>query len=287
MDLETEIINGNIQNVKELLAHGANVEAHNDKGWSPLIIAIQNARFEIVKLLLEAGANPNPPDEKLAQTGLPLNLAADMGNVKILKLLLSHGANINTTDIEGTSPLHFAVSSLKMTKILIEQGANINKCDQDGYTPFTSAIEDGNIKIVKYLVENGANVNFRNGNSWTPLIKAIQSDHFEIAKYLIQQGADVDLIDNQGLTPLSTAIEDMSDLEFVRLLVENGADVHDLQTVWLPISYAIHYDKPEIVKFLMDNGANLNYRDMDGKKAIEVALDKDVDDIDMFKMLVI
>ena len=49
MDFTTEIRNGNIENVKELLAHGANVEAHNDKGWSPLNIAIRNARFEIAK----------------------------------------------------------------------------------------------------------------------------------------------------------------------------------------------------------------------------------------------
>ena len=82
-------------------------------------------------------------------------------------------------------------------------------------------------------------------------------------------------------------IEVNGDLEFVRLLVDNGANVNDVQTGWLPMSYAILCDQPENVKFLMGSGANLNYQDMDGKKAIEVALHEDVHDIEMFKMLVI
>ena len=448
MDLTTEIRNGNIDNVKELLAHGANVEAHNDKGWSPLNIAIRNARFEIAKLLLEAGANPNAPDgndwlpmsviirnelfdvaELLNLTGnfngcdkfyvvnceatkaclegtsksimtidiaeltqslkytngcfvqdvanndtgfwintldyfgngsledamkkgkleflnlliqngakwntnnsqnyspidlaiikgnfdvimlfmkggsydlncldpeldyTPMDLAISSGNIEMVKFLIKNGANL---EAEGLFPLNVAIYpvcdyaikniSLEMIKFLIEQGVTINTCDEDGYTPLTCAIEDGNIEVVKCLVANGADVNFIEGESWTPLNTAIHNNQLEIAKYLIQEGANVNLIDNAGLTPLAIAIEENGDLEFVRLLVEKGANVNDVQTGWLPMSYAILCDQPENVKFLMDSGANLNYRDMDGKKAIEVALHEDVHDIEMFKMLVV
>ena len=175
-----------------------------------------------------------------------------------------------------------------MIKFLIQQGVPINKCDQDGYTPLTCAIEDGKIEIVKFLVANGADIDFIDPYSWTPLIVAIQGNHLEIAMYLIQQGANVNLGDNLGWTPLTCAIGENGNLEAVRLLVENGADIHihDGRTGWLPMSYAIDIDAPEIVRYLMCNGANMNYQDKYGKKAIEVTLHDYIADIDMFKMLV-
>ena len=62
MGLATEIIDGNIESVKELVLNGADVNHQIEKGWSPLNLAIRNARYEITKLLLEAGADPNAPD---------------------------------------------------------------------------------------------------------------------------------------------------------------------------------------------------------------------------------
>ena len=283
--LDDAMKKGRLEFLNLLMKHGAKWDTKNVQNCSPLNLAIIKDDYDIVKFLVKHDVYDfNSSDPKLGRT--PLNRAVAWGNVDIVKLFMSHGANIHTTDVEGTSPLHFAVKSMEMTKFLIDQGANINQCDQYGYTPFTGAIEVGTIDIVKFLVANGADVNFIDGYSWTPLGKAIHCNNLEIVKYLIQQGADVNLIDNEGETPLTTAIEKYGNLDIVKLLVENGANVNDIRTGWLPMSYAINYKKPDIVRFLMGNGANLNYLDDDGKKAIEVALHENVHDIKMFKMLV-
>ncbi|MBZ8182457.1 ankyrin repeat domain-containing protein [Oscillatoria salina] len=95
------ISDGNIEAVNALISLKIDINIHtkgvwNEKGFTPLIIAVQEKETQIAKLLLEAGANPNLPEEDTG--GTPLIYAAKTGSLEIINLLLKFGANPNIRD---------------------------------------------------------------------------------------------------------------------------------------------------------------------------------------------
>ncbi|MEC5030653.1 MAG: ankyrin repeat domain-containing protein [Oscillatoria sp. PMC 1051.18] len=95
------IVDGDIEAVKYLIALNLNLDIHQtgvwtDKGFTPLIIAVESKETQIVKLLLEAGANPNLSEKDTG--GTPLIYAAITGSLEIINLLLKFGADRNIRD---------------------------------------------------------------------------------------------------------------------------------------------------------------------------------------------
>ncbi len=96
---------GNIEAVKQAITDGADVNAKNDFGSTPLIAAALEGHKEIVELLTAAGADLISKDEEGVT---PLHNAASQGNKEIAQLLIAKGANVNTVDDVGDTPLDFA-----------------------------------------------------------------------------------------------------------------------------------------------------------------------------------
>ncbi|MCL2232227.1 MAG: ankyrin repeat domain-containing protein [Treponema sp.] len=109
-----------------------------------------------VSLFLDAGFSPDTRNK----SGVPLlNIAARKGNWEILKLLIGAGAGLNTqADDRGTSPLLDSVMSknLDMVNALIEAGANLDIKSKDGQTALVVAVGAGDEKIVEVLLRAGA-----------------------------------------------------------------------------------------------------------------------------------
>ena len=99
---------GNIEVVKQLLAAGANVNAKNKWGGTPLHWAARGGHKEIVELLIAKGANVNAKND---EDGTPLHLAADRGHTEVVELLITAGADVNAKDDEGETPLDQAGTS--------------------------------------------------------------------------------------------------------------------------------------------------------------------------------
>ena len=124
--------------VQTALKKGANPNAKDDDGWTPLHYASFKGHVEIVKLLLERGANPNAKDN-IGRT--PLHWAAFKGHFKIVELLLVGGANPNAKDNIGRTPLHIAAQKghVDVVKILLERGADPRIADNRGHIPLDYA----------------------------------------------------------------------------------------------------------------------------------------------------
>ena len=138
-------------------------------------LAADLGNVELVKVLLEAGANPNARDEYNGFTILQgrriYKWSADK-IVEIVKLLLEAGANPNDSNSGSQTPLHRAAyeGNVEVIKMLLEAGANPN-ANQGRYTPLHTVAQDGNVEAVKMLLEAGANPNAP-GLSGTPLASA-------------------------------------------------------------------------------------------------------------------
>ncbi|WP_061248486.1 ankyrin repeat domain-containing protein [Leptospira noguchii] len=188
-------------------------------GPSPLYFAIKKENVEIVRLLLEKGADVHFQNNAVYDKSL-LYFAIEKENVEIVELLLEKGADANEKICDlfrRCNYLFFNVIErysnlppkndrrLKIISLLLEKGrVNVNATlVEDGRSPLHYAVENKhNIEIVKQLVEHGANVNGKNVYQQTPLYDASSK---EIAQYLLQQGADPTVKNGSGETPLERA----------------------------------------------------------------------------------
>ena len=175
-----------------------------------LFVAVQNNNTEIVKALIDAGANVNTesyPAYVNTITGhysgrTPLFIAVENNNTEIMKALVKEGANVNATAISGRTPLLNAVSygNIEMVNALVKEGADVNATYDYGKTPLFEAINYGNIEMVNALLTHGADVYARPLNvSYTPILYAksraaqqnnqLQQEHWEkIVKLLETYG---------------------------------------------------------------------------------------------------
>jgi ankyrin repeat protein len=184
--------------------------------------------------------------EKLAEeypelSKVNLNFAVKLNSVDDVRKLLEKDVNVDNNALSYALRIASEKGYLKIVKLLLENGANVN----DQYALLT-AIKNNYLEITKLLIENGADVNANNGAA---LAGASQRGHLEIVKLLLSPtvGADVNA---------SKALAVASDLEIVKFLIENGADVNANNGVAL--DYASRNGNLEIVKFLLENGADVN-----------------------------
>jgi len=96
---------GNIKGVKKHLADGADVNAKDDEGMTPLHFAAYVGRREIAELLIAAGADVNATDKHVMT---PLHKAAFVGHKEIAELLIAKGGDVNAKDVDGETPLDLA-----------------------------------------------------------------------------------------------------------------------------------------------------------------------------------
>jgi hypothetical protein len=137
--------NGHTEIVRLLLEHGADPNMENTNGDTPLLISSNNGHTEISKLLLEHGADPN-----IENTNTPLNLAAVKGHTEIAKLLLEHGAEPNIL-INNTTALISATHKeyTEIVKLLLEHGADPNIGNTNGLTAFVSTKNQEIISLLR------------------------------------------------------------------------------------------------------------------------------------------
>ena len=177
------------EKVRLLVRHGADVNARSDSLRTPLMVAARRpGGADIVRFLLDHGANPNPNTKPTSESS-PLMEALTSGDDDIVKLLVARGANA-----EATADLGLVLALTTNCKA--------------GFDLLTQRITD---KQVYTLALQGA-VNLADAKS---------------VRVLLDHGADVNAYDPTGRTSLMyAAISDMIPVDVVRLLIERGADVN-------------------------------------------------------------
>src|SRR5215475_3422682 len=223
---------GPLDNLQSLIDKGADVNAKNRRGSTPLHWAIHDEAK--VRLLLSKGANVNA---RQAQGRTPLFLAAMLGDgFPTIRLLLSKGADPNLAAVNGQTPLMMAARlNVETMQLLIEKGADVNTKDGAGETALMFACVGGNAPAVQLLIERGADVKVMSKRNETALGFAATSGVQASVEMLLAKGADVNVRNFRGYSPLMfAASSDALPAGIIKLLLDKGADA----------SFTGDYDEP-------------------------------------------
>ncbi|MGH7676236.1 MAG: ankyrin repeat domain-containing protein [Gemmatimonadales bacterium] len=189
-----------------LAADPALVNARNERGHSPVLIAQYHHKRELLDLLLDAGPEldifdaasvgrsarvaellDRDPSLLNAFSGdgfFPLGLAAFFGHTETVRLLLARGADVTVVarNPMRVQSLHSAVASrnLETVRLLLEAGAPVNDKQQEGWTPLHAAVHNGNAEMVGLLVAHGADPALPNDQGVTPAGMAAEQGSGEI-----------------------------------------------------------------------------------------------------------
>jgi uncharacterized protein len=144
---------GRTARLTELLSKDPSLaNAHSHDGFTPLGFAAFFGQPEIVKALLDAGADVNVPSRESMKV-TPLASAAAAKQTEIARLLIERGANVNARAASGHIPLHEAAGNgnVELVKLLIESGAEVNARTDDGKTPLDFAREYKRPEVIALL----------------------------------------------------------------------------------------------------------------------------------------
>jgi ankyrin repeat protein len=187
----------------------------------------------------------------------------------------------------GDDPLLRAARTDNLTHVqqLIEKGGTaIDAQDSTGHSALMAAAAHGRQKVVEYLVAKGADVNLSNKSGWTPLVYAVSLQHFETARFLIEHGADINArftyFQEGERTLLMQAVSsfdrDSRDKaqEIIKTLLDRGAEVNRQDAKGKSaLMMAVMKKHADIVRLLLAHGADVSLRDSDGKSALDLARD--------------
>ena len=218
------------------------------------------------------------------------------------------GNDVNSKSTDGITPLMLAVSiqsdNLAAVNALIKAGADVNSMCNDGTTVLmVAARNNSNLEILNVLIKAGADVKAKNNDGRTVLIHAAwKNSNPEVVNALIKAGADINAKNNGGITALMAAAESNSNPEVVNTLINAGADVNakakDGRTALIRAAQGLYFERsnfliksgvdvnvatkialkqannnPEVVKALINAGADISAKDANGKTALDYAKD--------------
>ena len=257
--IKEAIFNKHTEIIQVFSEYGAQVD-EDRFDLPPLLVAVEKGDADIVKLLLQHGA----------QQGLDqaITNAIFDKNAEIIRILSEHGAQVDEMDWLYT-PLVEAVDKgdADIVKLLLEHGAK-QGIDQ----AITNAINNKNVKIIKILSEYGAQVNemylFNQA-----LTDAIFNKNAEIISILSEYGAQVDDKYSSDDPPLVVAVEN-GDTDVVNLLLMHGANVDQKNSDgWTALMKASQKgdSKLGIIELLLKHGAQVDVQNNDGESALMVA----------------
>jgi len=269
MSLQEAISQGNIEEVKRLINAGADVDALDNDGITPLMCAVEEGEIAIVKLLLEkADVNVR---SKYGDTAL--FFAQD---VEIAQLLLDKGALVDAQDNSEETPLINALNGNTgedIAVLLLKYGANFHFFDFEGRTPLMRAVEYDYKDVFRWLLDHGADVNEKGeSDDVTALILAAVYGRTEMVKLLLEKGALVNEEDCDGDTALICAIREGNG-QIVDLLLDAGA-YPNVRVDGLPaLIWAFSYDV-KLGEKMVEKGANPYWENEDGENAVVLAVKK-------------
>jgi ankyrin repeat protein len=287
---------GYLDIVEYLISKGA---IPDTMAWNPMVSACANGHLEVVKCLEKHGANLQ------GIHGSPIGAACFNGRMEVVKYLVGRGVPVNESLGPVLNPLHEAAAGghFEIVKYLIKCGADKSLGHENKQTPAHEAGRKGHFEIFEYLtkgfpryrvekIKDECAVMAVDGEDLSVLkcllekrecksevlakclISAIENRNLEAMEYLLGFGIDLEArkYNEKGRTFLHLAVDDRSP-DVVRFLISKGANVNALSDEdVLPIHRAAKKGDVETCQILVENGADLHALSLSGKTPLAYAV---------------
>ncbi|KAL7956585.1 ankyrin repeat-containing domain protein [Trichoderma compactum] len=244
--------------------------------WAPLVVAVESNHLKTVRVLLANKADPNICGPSNLDT--PLWFAAiKAASPDMVRLLLEHGADPNHELLEPPLPIELIRSSvpvkekLAIFEVLVRNSppARVNATDSEGMTPLLYAAEAGELSLVTWLLEHEADVNAADNLGRSALWYAIKNLRVEVVRELLNWKPQLNNLTTSGQPLVEIAIEDV---DIMRMLVDAGIDMelpnYNNHTV---LNIAVDWKKREVVRLLVERRANMYHQGNGGWNAITIS----------------
>jgi ankyrin repeat protein len=280
-DVLTFLTAYNLPRITEyLISQGAKVDHLNSNGRTALSQAAENGKIDVVRVLLQHGADPNLRGEKMGWSAL--DTAIHYHHQDIVEAMMSaikpgaDSSGLITSAREG---------NVEMLQMFIGRGVDLNLQDEAGMTALLAAIDKGHEHIVRILLDSGSSPELINKPGYgslrgeTALCMASRKKLIQSVRDLLAKNADVD-------APCGAVIAatQVGSAEIVKLLAEAGADMQDRFTGhWHALHLAAEAGNVDIARIVLEHGTPVDMRDNMDSTALMIAAGKG--HLDMIRLL--
>lgn len=276
-------IRNNDTSALRAMGHRDLVEARDRAGWSALHFAALYGTVDSVRVVLGAGGDPNA--QNLAGV-TPVMLAAY--SLEKTRLLVEKGGDVNLQAHDGSTPLWVALGcpgNEAAVRYLIERGANVKYIMPSGADYLMRAAGSMDADVVKLLLAKGLDPGRTRKNGDTALKDSYRTRDREVTSVLIAAGGDVNAantdggrvkngpIDSFGVTPLMIGVW-LDGADGISALLRAGAKPNALDhrhMTALMMAVASDQANPEVIRRLIEGGAEINVADRYGETALDWA----------------
>lgn len=241
-----------------LIAKGADVNAQEKGGYTPLYNAATSGNLEVVQVLIAKGADIDVGPSNTRWT--PLSGALHKGHLDIAKFLIAKGAGIETRDKLGFTPLINAakVNSTEMVRLLLEKGASADSSNFQGKRSLHFAVQKGNQAMVELLLDHGAQPARFLGVDLVGM--AMERNQKKMVKFLVDRG-----LEHSGVHVATF----FGDVGKIKHYLANGGDINALDPSRLSLLVcAISGRQTEAAELLLSEGADVNQKCAQGNTAL-------------------
>ncbi|KAI9796740.1 MAG: Ankyrin repeat domain-containing protein 44 [Piccolia ochrophora] len=257
--------------VQLLLQRGAEVDAVDEIGRTPLKLATLNGEKDIMQTLVQHGADIEHKGEFGVRA---LFIAAAKGGVDATRYLLDEGAQMLAEDERRDTPLHWAAGNgqCETVQLLLDEGVHVDLSLGESGTPLVLAVKGGHEDVVDLLLKRGADAQVRQEIEGNVIHAAAWRGHDAVLQLLIQHGTDLETLDNEGLTPLQCACSE-GQVKAVQLLLESGANIHTKsKDGWSAVYIAAEQGVVEVLEILLKHGAAVDGGESGKEGPLDLAL---------------
>ncbi|KAL3589542.1 hypothetical protein FPOAC2_11711 [Fusarium poae] len=248
------------ETVEKLLQAGADVRLGSET-HTPLHLAVWDEYEEIVRILLNHGADPSAQDNS-GRT--PLHVASLKGNLKCCEHLIRSGADLTKTEYQGMTALHMACCEIghsEVARLILQNGPDgmvLEQCSAG--PPLHFVCHTGDTEMAKVLIDHGCAASFTvvNPNGATALMLAAVQGHTDLVKLLLDHGASTTLstaTNNGGLTLLHLACIMEDSEELMKVILRQGVE----DSMFMvdnegrtPLHFASYHGRTNAVKSILE-----------------------------------
>jgi ankyrin repeat protein len=277
---------GDIASVKSQLNTIDLSKIMDKHGRSPMLRACQKGHLGLVKLFVEEGIKVSADDfvwavdnnskelvDYFIEQNCPVSerlfsLSVWMYNMKAIQYCLDRGITIQSREVMSNILRN---NDFKLAEFFISKGYDLSLVDHNLETPFFEACRFGKLKFIELFEKNGADINAVNKTGVSPCQIAIEKKHLDVISYFIDR---IEGLSNENYAPLLFWSIPDDNVELVKKIVKLGYDINRPFNGKVAIVSAVNYKNIEMVKFFLENGADINLRNHNENSAISLAYER-------------